>query len=390
MAPPSTRSWSTPFEPSWSRRSAELALHLERWVDAGPFRCPTEHHPQRLLVGWVPLQSHGEGRIVGSHRAGAHEHRVALCPEAMDVLSRGLAGDPPARAIGCSGPAVEARGHLQHHVRSPRPAVGEVRGELLLHLRGAGSEADLDARIAQHPETGPADVRIGILHPHDDAGHTRLDHRLRARRGQTVVRAGLERAVEGRTHRARACRLERHDLGVPSLSTLRRTLEAPGVDDGTDPRAGRGAAAHRGRELDGPPHQALVVGLGHCTLRRRGWSSSPTTGADSDRPFYVGARVATTCCSRRPRLRIALPACPGTFVGVAGARVVIGNWRRPLGSRSRDPQHRDPPARTRRPETWPVQLRRGPRSPRWLPGGRLRGRPALDGSRVLGCVPDQP
>ena len=66
------------LSPELVEHAVEVALELERGMHPRVLRSVAEHHAQRVAAFDM---AHRERRIVGSHRAGADDHGVALGPE---------------------------------------------------------------------------------------------------------------------------------------------------------------------------------------------------------------------------------------------------------------------------------------------------------------------
>ena len=86
-------------------------------------------------------------------------------------------------------------------------------------LQVAGRDLDLDVCRAQALEALPADLRRRISRRADDARDAGLDQRVGTWRLTSVVRAGLERHVRGRTLRSGGAGQQRVRLGMALAGT---------------------------------------------------------------------------------------------------------------------------------------------------------------------------
>ena len=221
--------------------AAEVTGQLQARMDRAPGRRLAEHHPQRVATLHV---AHGQRRVVGSDRAGAHQDGVALGPQAVGVGAGLRRGDPLARTVGRRGAAVERRGQLQHDPRAPGAAMRQVRRQLAADGARLRSHGHLDAGGAQLRDTASRDLRIGVLDAHHHPADAGIEQGAGARRCAPVVAARLERGDHRGPPQVGSRgpgRGQRHDLGVRSARWRGRPLEAiPGRrdDHGADPGVG--------------------------------------------------------------------------------------------------------------------------------------------------------
>jgi len=218
----------------------------------------------------------------------------------MDVGPGFGACDPTAGPVGGGRAAVKGGRQLQGDPGPARAAVDQVGGELLGYGVPArsGGHGDPGGGEAVHAATGHAGV--GVDQPDDDAGDAGGDHGVGARRGASVMGAGLEGHEQrgaGRVGAGGPGRVQGHDLGVAAARRFRRPGEdaTPGRDEhGPHPRVGRGGAAHGCGRIQRLAHPLLVAGhtrgaggiIG--TGRHRGKRKWPARGAwrsPSSSPF---------------------------------------------------------------------------------------------------------
>jgi hypothetical protein len=149
--------------------------------------------------------------------------------------------------------------------------VHEVRRQLLRHGLALHTDRDVDAGGPEGTDAGAGDERIGILHADHHPGDAGRDDRFDARRGTTVVVAGLERAHQRGTSRRVAGAAQRFPLGVRAARRLSRPggEDRPvfGRDDGADPGVRRRVRADLGGGRDGRSHGSGVV-RHHLLLRQ--------------------------------------------------------------------------------------------------------------------------
>ena len=175
-----------------------------------------QHHPQRRQECGVVavVETDGQLRVVGQHRAGAGEQRTRARAPAHHVATRGFAADPFRIAIGQRGAAVQAGRQLDPH---PRPLSLDPRQEALIQApRRIGHQPVLhrDAGRFQRIETRAVDLRKRVAHRRDHAGDAGRSQRIRAGAGLAGVRAGFEGHVSGGAPRPIARGLQRDDFGV--------------------------------------------------------------------------------------------------------------------------------------------------------------------------------
>ena len=73
----------------------------------------------------------------------------------------------------------------------------QVRSKRLAGFCRTHSDGDADAALAQPRHATAADLRVGVLEGDHDAGDSRFDERIRARRGAAMMRAWLQGDVGG-------------------------------------------------------------------------------------------------------------------------------------------------------------------------------------------------
>ena len=172
------------------------------------------------------------------------------------------AGPPPREA----GLAVGRDRELEHDLRAALAHAPDMSRMRPPRLIGADADRDRDAGRGQPAMALAGDLRIGILqrrhHPRD-AGR---DDGVGARRGLTVVRAGLERHVEGGAAGRAAGAPERLGLGMRTAAGLRpaasddhRAIGLPPHHHGADGGVGPGAPEPAPAERQGQLHEAKVV-----------------------------------------------------------------------------------------------------------------------------------
>ena len=282
-----------------------------------------EHHPQRVATLHV---AHGQRRVVGADRAGAHEDGVALGPQAVGVGPGRRAGDPLARAVGCGGAAVERRGQLEHDPRPAGAAVRQVRGQL------AADGARLQPRrpprcprpgAARRPS--PATLGSGSSTPTT----TRPTPASRRASAQGGVRPWWLQGSSVVDHRGPAQvgsrgpgRVESDGLGVRSAGRrVAPSKRAPrGDDHGADPGVGRRGGAHAVSQLHRSPHQLRVARCHPSPVPARARRTTAAT------PVVTG-RTSSGCA--------AAPCYPDSTVGpgLPPGRPRPGGW----GSRASPP-----------------------------------------------------
>ncbi len=250
-----------PFQLLPERAAEELELGALRQRPAAECESP------RLSLG--ADVACGQVGLVGTHRAHSHRDRVHLRAQLVHTPPALLAGHP-ARS-GHRDAAVERdRGLVDDERTSFRHPDAEA---LILRPRPPfelpARKVHLDPGGAEALEARAVGLGIGVTDGRDDPAHTRLDERVRAGRRAAVVGAGLERDEERRAARARACRLQRDDLGVraarPLVPALPDDLAVP-YEHGSHDRVRRGRSTpslsqlERALEPCGLTHPARACG----------------------------------------------------------------------------------------------------------------------------------
>ena len=200
--------------------------------------------------------------IVGEGRARADDHGVGPRAQTLDVGARLLSRDPLGGPVASGGLAVEGRGHLEHHERPAGADVGAEGHVLSDRLRAEESLLDREARVPERAEPAAVDDGVRVARGRDDRFHAGVDQRPGARRGATVMIAGLERHEGGRAGRTVAGHAKGHRFGVLGPGTLVPPLaDHPAVANqhATDQWIGRDAPPAPRRELERPPHVPLPV-----------------------------------------------------------------------------------------------------------------------------------
>ena len=184
-----------------------------------------------------------ETRRVGPHGSHPDRDRVGGCAQLVHAAPRLLARDPA--ATGNRDPSVERR---RGFVGDEGPAEGlpDAPGLVLPARVEIVEQLDLDTCATDSIEPASIHQRVRIAGADHDARHSRRHDRVGARRRATVMRARLERHVEGRAARCVARLLERDRLGVPDsvvgVPALPHDL-AVSHDDRADKRIVAGLAA---------------------------------------------------------------------------------------------------------------------------------------------------
>ena len=237
-----------------------------------------------------PAQPHGQPRIVGAHRPGAHQHRVVRGAQLVRGAARGGSGDPD-RAPGGARPPVGAMkpssvaADLQRDQRPPLAHPdGDRRGSAARH---SSSRQPTSTRTPARRSRGDAPRRRRAGSDRDSR-----PRRARRRRGQDRrragprapgVAAGLERHVQRRAARPRppSC-AQRVDLGVGLAGAQVKALGQRSARRAPSPRRPPGSGGSCPAPLgqrQRPPHEALVGG----GERRRG-ASGPRVGVTPSLP----------------------------------------------------------------------------------------------------------
>ena len=265
---------------------------------------------RRRARGWRATagDAGGQLRVVGQRRADADRDGVDRGAPAVRARTAGLAGDP-LRVAGVGGDlAVERHRRLEQH---PRAAGARVLAERLVgqpraarQLVAGVGDADLDALVAQDPQTAAARLLGRVVGADHDAREPGRDDRVGARRRLALVAAGLERHVERRAVRGRRRRRrDRLDLGVRAAVGAVPALaqdHAVARDDRAHDRVGLHVAQPVVGELDGTRRDVR----GRCRSGRA--ARGPPSGG------YAGAAAPTQAVDRHVR--------PGPLVG---QRVVV-------------------------------------------------------------------
>ena len=160
-----------------------------------------------------------EPRIVPAHRPHADRNGIRLRTQDVHEASRVVSRHPPGTRHGHA--AVERDRDLVRHERSPkrdpRPPLLDLLAATERDL--ALGELDFDSGLTESLE--PA--RVLVLRLDLSSNHTsdaRFDESVCTRRSGAVVRAGLERDVDGGAASSLAGCLEGHDLGVRTALAL--------------------------------------------------------------------------------------------------------------------------------------------------------------------------
>ena len=210
-----------------------------------------DDHAQRLARGGD--EANVEPRVVLAHRADAGQDRARALAPGVAVGARRLAGDPLAGAVGERRAAVERDRRLQ---AQPRAAALHARDEAdveLARLLAAAAPFDGDAGGLEPRRAAAGDERVRVAQGDDDAADAGGDERVGARRRAAVVRARLERDVDGRAADVDAARrgiAQRHHLGVRAARFLRVAAAgepAVGADDDAADARVRIGQTHRVR-----------------------------------------------------------------------------------------------------------------------------------------------
>jgi hypothetical protein len=218
------------------------------------------------------LHARGELRVIGQRGADAARHGVALRSPPMRQAARVLAGDPLRVARPGRDLAVEGHRRLEEH---PGQSGAGVLAERLVEQPRPGGELavgdrDVDALVAQDARPPAGGLLRRIVGGDDDAGDARLQDRVRARRGLSLVTARLQRHVHRRAVRvAVAAGHQRLALGVTAaVDRVEALPQHLAVRDhhGAHHRVGRRTTAAPLRELDGAG-EVQMIGLEerrHC------------------------------------------------------------------------------------------------------------------------------
>ena len=170
------------------------------------------------------------------------------------------------------GVAVRRARELQRHHRpafASRAGYGRDGRAAPPRRRRRATTSIPAARSSAMP--APGDARVGVLQRADDAGDAGGDQRLGAGRRPAVMRAGLQRHVDGRAARERArprrAPASRRAAGRPARSTPApttrpsRTISAPTLGLGAvSPRLRRPSASAGGHEARVVAHFGTVSG----------------------------------------------------------------------------------------------------------------------------------
>ena len=171
--------------------------------------------------------------------------------QAMAVGARRLAGDPLALAR-CRGDAtVERARELEVKERPAFPDAQEEAGIDLGRRRRTFADLDRDAGRRQTRMPLPLYARIGILEGRDDAADAGLDQGVGTGRRPAVMRARLQRDVDGGAFQGLARIGDRLGLGVRPAAVLRaaaRDHAAIAHDHAADGRIGPGAPERTARQ----------------------------------------------------------------------------------------------------------------------------------------------
>jgi hypothetical protein len=212
-------------------------------------------------------QARGQLRVIRQRRADPDRHSVDVRAPAVDALSAGGARDPLRVTAAGRDLSVERHRGLEQH---PGTCGAGVFAKRLVQKPGADRELavghdHLDSLVAQDPEAATRRVRARIVacdhHPADPSP----DDRLGARRGTSVMAAGLERHVHGRPcELGVAGRLDRLDLGMRRAERAVEPL-ADQLTVAADHRPDEGVRADPSAALLGQldrPRQMATVCLG--------------------------------------------------------------------------------------------------------------------------------
>ena len=284
------------------RRDAATYARLLRYRPRG------HHCAQRLTLDRGPVGVPGrEGRVVRTQRATAHQDRVRPRAQGVALGAGGGAGDPLARAVRGSRPAVEALGELEGHERPTTP------------LRQEPAVVEVTRRIREQPvahvhpvrrEVGPAaacGVR-GVRHREDHPGNPGRKDRggARARAPGVVARFQGDQQSGVAQRRPRCAGLPQHvHLGVVracAAVVAHVQRGSGGVDEGRTNHGVRAAHAPL-RRGEGRPHGSFlrggegladhrsvtVVGTRPRGVVGRHRSSSPTERWRSGKPVPIVA-----------------------------------------------------------------------------------------------------
>ena len=249
-------------------------------------------------------QAAGEPRIVGAHRARAHQHGIRDVAQSMREAARRGTGDPArVAARGCDA-AVERDGELE---RDERPAAEHVRtiaGGQEPRLVRTRPDHDRDARAPELRDAAAAHAGVGIDHGHDDAPEPEADERVRAGRRAPVVRARLEGDVERGAAHPPAGGAQGLDLGVRRAGAAVEALadDAPAArEDGAHRRVREGAPEALGRQRERARHEARVGPSAHDARRRRRRAAARRRGFPRRSAIRSSSSRMNSCTSRNER-----------------------------------------------------------------------------------------
>ena len=152
---------------------------------------PVEHDARRRTV-LQPRETDRQRRVVFQRRSDANQNGVGLGPHQIDLAAcdiacyRDLAGASPADL------AITGKRKLQNHFRALAERPNEIAGHLLGGLPGQHLLHHFDAGGAQDGVALAGDARIRIAGRTHDARNAGIDQRVGARRGATMMGAGLK------------------------------------------------------------------------------------------------------------------------------------------------------------------------------------------------------
>ncbi len=249
----------------------ELGIRLDHDRVAGSSQLRVEDHPAPV-VSRVEPETAGQSGVVGEDGSDTDKDGVVFFAKLEPAPPRRLAGDPLRVAGSGRDSSVEGNRGLGADpgpvvLRPPQPTPVEDAATLGTHTLG-----DLDA-LGAEPFGASRSDRIGIArghhHPADPGGDDGID----ARRGSSVVGAGLQGDENGAAAGADPGLGKGVHFGVRASAT---GVEAFADDLAiliehhcADHRVGGRSIATTAREFEGVPHPAIVQRIDNIVASRR-------------------------------------------------------------------------------------------------------------------------